>query len=224
MLKTALVSCLLAAVPMFALAGDNNRVDLLQSATGNLGNTLTVDQSGADNSLVAGALGSENPLVLTPAQQVGDGNEAMLTLTGDGARMFLQQGQSIDNPGIGNEAIAVIAGRTGLGVIQQLGSDNFASLNVTSQDATLPSDGSIFQDGQGNSGTLTVEGLNVSGTLRQIGNDNVNTLAVTGENTSVEFIQEGTGLVNNGLGDFAAVPGISVFSNAGSVTITQTNF
>lgn len=219
MFKYLTTSLVLAAFPILAWAGDNNRVDLIQSATGSIGNTLSIDQSNADNSLVAGdPLGLQGAPGEAPAQQIGDDNTAALTLTGDGTRVFLEQGQT-GVPALGNEASAVIAGFAGLGVIQQLGADNFASLTVTSDSSDSPSDGSILQEGNGNRGTLTVEGFNVSGTLRQIGNDNVNTLSVSGQNSSVEFTQQGSGLVNPG-----NVPGVSVFTNAGSVTINQTNF
>lgn len=212
------ISLFLMGAPIMSLAGDNNRVDLIQSATGSMGNTLTIDQSNADNSLVAGdPLGLGGALDVAPAQQIGDDNTATLTLTGNGSQVRLEQGQ-VGNLAIGNEATAVISGFAGLGTIQQLGTENSASLTVSSDDASAPSDGSIFQNGNRNRGTLTVEGTNVSGTLRQIGNDNVNNLSVSGLNSSVVFTQTGTGLVNSG-----NTPGVSVFTNAGNVTINQTN-
>lgn len=221
MLRYLLASLVLAGFPIVASAGDNNRVDLLQSATGSIGNTLTIDQSNADNSLVAGdPLAIQGALGESPAQQIGDDNTATLTLEGDGTRAFLEQGQ-IGNPAFGNEVSAFIAGLAGLGMIQQLGADNFASLTVTSESSTSPSDGAIFQDGNRNRGTLTVEGINVSGTLRQVGDDNVNNLSVSGQNSSVEFTQEGTGIVNSGN---SGSPGVSVYTNAGNVSITQTNY
>jgi hypothetical protein len=206
-------------LPAAALAGDNNRADLLQLATGSTGNTLTIDQSQASNSLVAGdPLGQLSSPGLVPAQQVGDGNSATLTLSGDGSRAALEQGL-VTAPAFDNQAVAVIAGLAGFGAIQQLGSGNSASLSVTSQDGQSPAQGLIVQEGDRNTALLTVEGVNINGTLRQTGSDNANTLNVSGQDSSVTFIQNGSNLVNP-----ANVPGVSVFTNAGNITITQTTF
>lgn len=188
-------------------AGDGNSVDLLQISTGQTGNTLSIDQSDASNSVLAG-----DRLSLTPARQVGDANTAALTIgDGDGGRIGF--GQS----GVANDAIVSILGDNALGLVQQTGLGNAANLSVTSLDGTSPAEGVINQLGNRNTAALTVRGINTSGTLVQIGSGNSNALNVDGSDASVVFTQIGRNLTNPG-GE-----GVSVFTN-GSVSITQTNF
>lgn len=190
-----------------SLAGSNNTVDLLQVSTGQFGNTLTIDQSGADNSLVAG-----DRLALTPARQIGDANSGNITVSGDGGRVAF--GQS----GLGNDAVATVTGLGGLGAIEQVGRGNGASLTVESVSALFPSEGVIGQFGNRNTATLTVSGTNVRGTLLQTGSNNTNSLNVSGQDSSVVFSQFGNNLTA------PSGEGVSVFTNAGNVSITQTNF
>ncbi|WP_139196210.1 hypothetical protein [Salinihabitans flavidus] len=195
------------------LAGENNTVNLLQSSTDGIGNTLSIDQSGASNSLLAGP-----PDGSSQALQIGGGNQATLTIEGDGGQMLLQQG-TVDQPGFGNTALAMISGLGGLGTIIQDGSGNSAEMQLTSNDALQPATGSIGQFGNGNNASLNVFGANVNGEITQQGNNNTETLTVNGSNTSVSYTQ-----VGNGMTPTAASPGVSVFTTAGSVSITQTQF
>ncbi len=189
-----------------ALAGDGNFVDLLQISTGQIGNTLSIDQSDANNATLSG-----DRLSLTPARQVGDANTAALTIGGNGGQIGFAQ------TGIANDATVSILGPNALGLIAQTGTGNAANLFVTSLDGASPAEGVINQLGNNNTGTLTVNGVNTSGRLVQIGSGNTNALDVSGADASVVFTQIGNGLTNPG-GD-----GVSVFTN-GSVSITQTNF
>lgn len=187
-------------------AGDNNSVDLLQISTGQIGNTLSIDQSDANNAVLAG-----DRLAITPARQLGDGNVADLTIAGEGGQIgFGQSGQA-------NAATVSILGANGFGQIEQLGNLNNATLNVDSGSLTAPADGLIAQFGNRNTATLNVRGTNASGELIQVGSGNTNTLTVDGPDASVVFTQVGRNLTN------AGVNGVEVFTN-GSVSITQTNF
>lgn len=245
MRKTVLIAGLAAALPVSALAGDNNSVELLQVSTGGLGNTLMIDQSEANNSLVAG-----DPSGLSPALQYGTDNEAMLTLTDDGGTAVLRQGavvgeqdalfeqfvgnlseeafervpnlserlqNAVVGPATGNVAEALVSGQGGLGVIQQLGNGNTAELEVSSLNADLPAEGRIGQFGSGNFANLSVEGGNVSGELVQIGSNNSNSLQVRGQDSSVSYTQIGSNNVN------PDPSGVQVFTNQ-SVSITTTSF
>lgn len=191
------------------MAGDNNVAILLQVATGSLGNTLSIDQSGASGSLLAGDL-----LGATPAMQVGDGNRAAVVVTGTEGSAALMQGSQL-TPAIGNSAEVTVAGIGGTAALQQFGAGNIAELDVLSTGAAS---GSVLQIGSLNDARLRVEGGNVSGRLVQIGNANTNDLTVGGpgaQDISVTFTQIGAGLNNSGA---------QVFTNAGAVQITQTQF
>lgn len=186
-------------------AGDGNSVDLLQISTGQTGNTLSIDQSDADNSVLSG-----DRLSLTPARQIGDANTANLSIEGNGGQIGF--GQS----GVANTADVSILGPNALGLVEQAGLSNTALLSVTSTDAQFPAEGLITQVGNRNDAALTVRGSNTSGALVQLGSGNTNALTVDGSNASVVFTQIGRN-VTNGTGE-----GVSVFTN-GSVSITQTS-
>ncbi|MCA0922088.1 hypothetical protein [Pseudooceanicola nanhaiensis] len=205
----------IAALGFFALplsAGDGNVLNFLQLSTGADGNALFIDQSEATGSLIAG-----DPLNITPATQAGNGNTAEVEIRGNGGTLVLNQNNALTGLSIGNQAEAVIAGVSGFGSILQLGDLNSATLSVQSPDAFNPASGAIAQIGTANTGTLSVDGAGASGELRQIGNGNTNALSVEGTGTTATYTQIGNGLSNqNG--------GVSVVSNGGSVSITQTSF
>lgn len=204
-LFSAILMGAITASPSFA--GNENKVDLLQVSTGQFGNTLRIDQSNADRSVVAG-----DRLALTPARQIGNANSGNLTISGEGGTIALGQA------GVGNDAVAIVTGLGGLGFIEQAGQGNKASLSVHSDNALFPSEGTIGQFGNRNNGTLTVSGTNVRGTLLQTGSNNSNNLSVSGQDSAVVFSQIGNNLTNS------SGEGVSVFTNAGNVSITQTNF
>lgn len=202
---SALLMGVITASP--APAGNENKVDLLQVSTGQFGNTLTIDQSAASGSVVAG-----DRLALTPARQIGDANSGNLTVSGEGGRVAFGQF------GVGNDAVATVSGLGGLGAIQQVGDGNDATLVVESESSLFPSEGTIGQFGNQNTASLTVSGLNVRGTLLQTGSNNTNSLSVSGQDSAVVFSQVGNNLTA------PTGEGVSVFTNAGNVSITQTNF
>lgn len=199
-----LVSALLALSLSGAAAhaGENNVLFIEQDAVGTgIGNTLFVDQSSASDSLVAGDLDGN-----AAALQRG-GNTASVTLDGIGAAVALNQ---VNPTGAAFNTATIEGGTLASILIDQQGVGNNGTLNVGAGDNT----GQLFQIGNGNTGVVSVDGQDSSGTLRQVGNDNTSDLVVSGTGVSVDYTQNGNGLTSS-------VPA-QVFSNAGTVTITQT--
>lgn len=189
-----------------AFSGSNNTIYVLQERSpGGAGNTLEVDQSSASNSLVRGLNEGE------PAQQLGGGNTATLTIEGNGGVVELLQDTGSAS-GSGNIA-TIGTSSNALGIVSQIGTANLATLEVS---GTLAS-GSIFQNGIGNNAGLVVAGTEANGSITQNGNNNVTNLAVTGAGTSVDYTVNGNNLTN--------VPGggVQVYTNGATVTITQTS-
>lgn len=185
-----------------AWAGSGNTITVIQERTfGTEGNTLTVDQSQADHSLVRGLLDEA-------ARQKGNDNEATLTLEGYGGVIQLLQDNSFTR-GAGNAAV-VNAGANSIAAVAQIGSGNLATLDVS---GTLAR-GTVLQTGSGNNANLTVEGTGANGLIAQIGRNNVTTLEVSG--ASVNYTVIGNNLSNAG--------GPQVYSNGATVTITQTRY
>jgi hypothetical protein len=234
-MKMTAAKTLLLGVPFAlgcgtALAGSDNKIEIIQTNTLGIGNSLTADQSLATGSLIQGASLSGNELVLSsPAEQTGGNNTADLSISdsanGVGGRIGLTQKNSSSLLG-GNHAIVAVDGN-GLGLVRQIGDGNLANLSVTGRDAS----GSIFQNGDKNSvGSLTAPGLSVSGTgahgsITLNGSNNNVGLSVTGAGTSVSYTLNGsnvTAMMPNATasttqGDF------QVYSNSGAaITITQT--
>ena len=158
--KSAVVGtgcCLLLALAGTASAGNGNKLFLLQEKTGIKGNTLSADQSGADNSLVGGFASSE------PAVQKGSGNIADLRITGTGGVIQLLQNNSASN-GAGNNAKVNVSG-SALATVGQIGSGNAATLSVLGDGAK----GAILQNGVSNKATLKVSGTDAKGAITQNG-------------------------------------------------------
>ncbi|KUF11470.1 hypothetical protein [Pseudoponticoccus marisrubri] len=208
------MSKFLFSIPVVAACGfasaamaQDNTVYLLQDnrAAESQGNVLTIDQSGASNALLAG-----DELGTAPAIQVGDDNSAEITAEGENVSVLFAQGAP-NNPAFGNSATIGLDGTNLVASLEQLGEGNQGSVFVTG----LNNSGTLLQDGIGNEGTLSVDGVSNTGTLIQTGNRNVMNLAVDGTNTNVTYEIVGS--------DFQPVnSGPVVFSNAGTVSITQT--
>lgn len=193
-------------LPGAAIAGSDNEIYVLQQSSTGLGNTLVIDQSNANESLVRGLGESE----FAPATQKGDGNSADLTITGNGGEIrLLQDNFATGQPG---NAAKVTVGGDNLATVQQVGSGNLAELEVTGS----LSEGSILQNGSQNDALLSVSGNNANGSITQNGDGNNTVLAVTGSGTSVDYTLVGDNVTNVQNG------GVQVFTNGASVTITQT--
>jgi hypothetical protein len=188
-----------------ASAGNGNELYLLQEKTfGTEGNTLSVDQSRANDSIIRG-LGSD-----TPAVQKGDGNIAKITIKGDGGRVQLLQNNSASR-GAGNSAVVDLSGNA-LATLGQVGAGNTATLSVAGKLAQ----GSIFQTGDSNEAKLQVSGSGAKGQLIQNGNNNVTGLSVLGAGTTVSYTLNGSNVTNVPAG------GVQVYTNGAAVSITQT--
>ncbi len=193
-----------AAVAMLAApaTAQNNSLFILQdNSTGGMSNTISVDQSAASRSRVGSAE--------TPAEQIGGGNVADVSIVGEGSRVDLSQ-RSVTSRVDGNDVSIDLSGTTLLGTVSQAGSGNRGAVSVSGARAR----GSLVQDGNFNAGTVSVSGSDASGALRQIGDGNATDLEVSGAGTSVTYDVIGNGLT-------AVVPP-TVRSNGATVTITQT--
>lgn len=214
----------------FAYAGDGNVLRLIQTSPSGAveGNSILVDQTGADRSLVSGpsndmlSLGSSLTLdgittargdSLRAAVQRGDGNDATITMTGEGGEIQILQDSSSEGAGaVGNTAVVNALGAATLGVVLQTGTENLATLDLADQ-----SRGLIVQNGNSNTGGLTVE-EGGTGRLTQEGSLN-NYVATVQAGTNADMTQTGNGQTT------AGTQGISVFStNPGTISITQTGF
>ncbi|WP_141101989.1 hypothetical protein [Oceanicola sp. 22II-s10i] len=207
------ITYVMSAIAVFQIAApvhagsDNTLVILQESTAGAFGNTLTVDQSQAFGSTIAG-----NEQGTAPAVQSGFGNNATVTLEGEGANVVLLQ----SNPAIDGTAADVNSANLSGGaltsiLVNQNGIGNFGDVDVFGVGAS----GTLVQNGNGNWGSVDVLGNGVSGSLNQNGNDNELGIQVSGSaGTSVTYIQNGNGLTA------ATLP--QVYSNGGTVTITQT--
>jgi hypothetical protein len=226
----AILAASFVAFSTGATAGEGNTLRVLQeSSSGSFsGNSLSVDQSRASNSLVLGpnqAMTSAlegKTLTLNglqfasdgpdrPALQRGEGNSATVVITGDGGQLQLLQDNSKAGTSSGNKAEATLA-EGALGGVFQLGDGNEATLKVDPLGKGL-----IAQNGNGNFANLVVHGGG-EGQIIQNGNANNQPLTVN-SNTTVMVTQNGNGLQPVG------TTGIQVFStNPGTISITQTGF
>jgi hypothetical protein len=218
-----------------AYAGSGNTIEIIQTNTLGIGNSLTADQSGATGSSIGGtALSGSNPLIISdhvsgPAVQTGGGNTADLTISDSGAALGGRIGLTQDNSSAsslasGNNAIISVLG-DGLGLVRQAGGGNTANLSVTGLGAT----GSIYQNGNNNQvGTLShpgllVSGSGASGSITQNGDGNNIGLEVTGAGTTVSYTLNGSNVTAPvQIGTTNPTSGVQVISNGATVTITQT--
>lgn len=229
-------------------AGDGNMIYIKQEspAASTIGNSLSIDQSAASNSLVHGpsaelleVLGtfsandpqaemlvpfSGNAAGATFGTQRGEGNQATLTIDGAGGELQLLQDTGPDQqllpaPGttVGNQATITASGAV-LGGVIQLGESNTANLNLTG--GGLPgTTGLISQRGTNLTADLTVEGGG-KGQVVQIGNNNNTGQVVVSDQTTLTYTQVGDNLTPVGQ------TGVQVISstNPGNISITQTGF
>ncbi|MCC1494652.1 hypothetical protein [Cognatishimia sp. F0-27] len=221
-----------AGFPYLAQA-DNNAIIVTQSApdTLSVGNTLIIDQSLADDSVVSGVLVS-NPVIVPPvaattgpaadaplalvniplefdtsggALQTGSGNTGNITVSGTGGRAgLLQDGSS-------NSAIIVSGGDFATTLVAQFGSGNSGNLTIAGSSAF----GGLLQNGDSNTGSVSVEGRDAGGILAQIGDGNQTELSVSAlDNAVVSYTVEGNNV--------SSVVPANVFSTGGgAVTIVQ---
>lgn len=206
--KMSLVLCM-AFISTTALAGNNNIVILLQDSENGSGggNTIFIDQTQADASIVAGPENNDQPAV-----QFGSNNAAFIVLAGEGGQARLGQSNPLASS-LGNIATLSLTGDLSVAEIVQVGDGNTAEVEVVGR----LSEGTINQTGTGNSANLLVEGISASGTLIQEGSGNSVSLSVLGNGTSATYRQ-----IGNNLSASAVAP--SVVSNGATVSITQTAF
>lgn len=226
----------LAATPSHA--GSDNTIHIIQeSPVGSMsGNTLSVDQSNADRSQIAGPslravlphlgldLNAAQQGGLRPALQIGEKNSADVTMENNGGLLMLHQDSS---PGAGVQSLPVAAqtgntatvsmmGNDAIGAVIQIGTDNSAALSLNSNNAR----GLIGQFGTNLDATLVVSGAGRSGQIVQVGANHDANLEVTGG--SATLTQLGSGATyNNGTGSAAVQVNTT---NSGNVTITQIGF
>lgn len=231
------LGAVLAVAPSHA--GDGNTIYIIQEnpAGSASGNTLSVNQSQANDSFVLGPSDGllqhlrtldRNGIVdesvpdalvstqisLTPALQRGSGNTATLTIDGNNAEIqLLQDNQNylyLADPG--NAATVVTAGTNALGAIVQEGGSNNAILSLGNN-----AQGLIGQFGTNLTANLTVPDSS-SGQIVQVGNNSQAMLSVN-SGASVTYTQ-----VGDNLGSVNPAT-VQVFTtNPGNITITQTGF
>lgn len=211
-----------------AAAGAENQAFVRQvSPEGSLhGNTLVLDQSGAQGSSLTGVtLDTGNPLLSAVANgalavlgndadfatQTGEGNAARLVL-GDNSQVQLFQSSAFVAGAQGNSA-EVNAAANARGTVVQVGDLNQANL-----DLGIGASGLVTQLGSRLSTDLSVES-GASATVAQVGNGSIASLTVA-SGTSVELTQRGDNLVSS-------IPGgVQVISNVntGNIVITQSSW
>jgi len=228
----ALASVVAITTAGAAAAGSGNNASVLQESFANsvTGNSLSIDQTDANGSIIAGAertgadpdeanridsnqgangneiefLTPNAPLITADtagaATQSGSGNEATITTGGSGTFVGLRQ--------TGDNNTAGITGTSGQVLLFQDGNGNDGTLS-TSDGATLAS---LLQAGNDNTATVTVSGIDSEGVLAQIGSGNTTDLNVDTNGASVSFTVQG----NN---TSATLPA-NVVSSAGGGQIT----
>lgn len=223
-----------AALGVFAAAtdsqaGDGNVIHIKQEspAGSQVGNSLSINQFEANGSLVAGpSVPSLLPYLgltldtaasgsLRPALQRGEGNEATVTMKGDGGTLLLLQDTSpgmrlqTATGGTSNVATVNTAGAA-LGAVIQMGTGNDATLDLDN------SRGLIGQFGTNLTANLSV-GERGNGQIVQVGNGSTAALTVP-EGASATYVQIGNGLESVGQ------TGVQIITatNPGMITINQT--
>ena len=221
---TRYTPALLGAAVMLASAGmasaDGNSAYILQdSADPADGNSLTIDQTEATNSIVAG--------VRAPSDQ---NDENVINLDGIQDDDFLEGAPTSFNVFTLDEPFSPFNADL---PAAQFGSGNTASLTAEGDGAyiglyqdgngnegTILADGdralaSLYQLGNDNRGALTVSGNDAEGFLGQIGNNNDTSVSVDTNGASVSYRVEGNGTT------FALPASVVSTSGTGQITITQ---
>ncbi|TQE98538.1 MAG: hypothetical protein FKY71_13325 [Spiribacter salinus] len=188
-----LTTALCVATGGMALAGSGNNASVLQESPSGaeFGNSLTIDQSGASGSTVAGvSRTSADPGDATATISLvdGDGNALDASASPDETEFlslespllsFQEDGRATQS-GSGNEASITVTGSgTTVGLYQNnsgepSGRGNTGTITANSGQVLL------YQDGSGNSGTLTTEDGASLASLLQEGSGNKGTVTVSG--------------------------------------------
>jgi hypothetical protein len=213
-IAAATLAALSLATP--AIAGDGNTLYIQQSGSAGT-NSLYVDQSAANNSIVAGDIETTGrALQDVPALQDAGNNTAWITLSGDGARVGLRQTDTtLSGLSIGTNT-AIITGRALATIL--LNQDGYGNHGTITVNGSLDNrnHGELLQEGNKNKGTVTVSGSGTSGILSQTGDRNEADLEVVGNGTVVVWTQTG-----NDITTYDGTTPAKVFSNAGKITVTQ---
>jgi len=219
MISESLIRYVCAAVVLAGLAGSGYAADgnvLVVEQTG-VSNNLRVDQTEAQNSLVAGVSESSDfGLSLDPAAEAGSffvfGDvSGAANSNSSNTLQILDSGAAATQDGIGNNAEISLSGNGSFAGLEQRGDRNDGQI-VVSGDS---SGGIIVQQGNDNSGSVEVTSDVAFGELIQIGNDNETSFAVTGSpNATVSFTVQGNGTTTN-------LPASVVTSSGGQITIVQ---
>ncbi|MEY8837801.1 hypothetical protein AB9K41_02045 [Cribrihabitans sp. XS_ASV171] len=143
-----------------------------------------------------------------PARQIGGGNVGEITFEGDFAQVTFNQISTSSVSGLGNSA-TITGGELAAIGLEQLGYGNTGIIEVSG----IGNAGGLSQKGNDNFGKVIVSGTGNSGQLNQVGDRNTYTLQVGGTSTDVTYTQVGN--------DLSSSVSPSVFSNGGTVVITQ---
>lgn len=205
-----------------SFAGDRNVLYLTQTGSGN---TISVDQSSADDSQVGGfeRIGAPTDVAVTfeaaadpstaPALQQGTDNSVAIIVTGQGSSVFLQQDNSTDFAPTSNQGSVTVNGDNAFAALSQIGSGNTATLLVDGD----ASSAALLQNGDLNDAELSVPASDVSATLIQNGNNNSTELNVSAYgNPNVSYTLNGSNV--------STTTPVQVFSNGASVSIQQSTF
>lgn len=202
------------------IAQDGNSIIVQQTGESN---SLRVDQSAAQNSLVAGVPPSNNfGLQLDPASDegsffvfgdVGTDNVDSNTLS------IVDSGTAAIQDGTNNSADITLSGAATFAGLRQVGDRNNASITVGggSSSSSDNSGGIIVQQGDDNIGSVRVDGTNAFGELIQIGDTNDTAFTVTSPNSNVSF----TVIGNNINSQQQQLPASVATTSGGQVTIVQ---
>lgn len=196
---------------------DSNQIYLLQLKTDSgESNTIYVDQSGAQETLIHGPSEAAQTAVLhgitqlrsSPALQYGTGNSAEVTLRGRGTELqLIQRGLPIAGaarPGHDNSAVVQTFGNDQLAFLFQNGDGNHATLTLRPGEGAMAS---LQQNGDLNRGAVTVQGTGTQGTMIQTGSNIHSALSVRARGAAVTYQVIGNNI--------AAPGGVSVSTNIG---------
>ncbi|WP_412504386.1 hypothetical protein [Roseovarius sp. SYSU LYC5161] len=236
-MKNILSASLTAALSLgaggAAVAGSGNNAFVIQETPPNVsdGNSLSIDQSGASNSSVAGvSRNSVDPNDATNIISLAPAPDETQFLSIEDPLISFDPNGAATQSGIGNSASIVAGSDTQVGMFQS-GDYNDGSIDAGSGQVLLYQEGnnnsgtlstaggasraSLLQEGNNNVGTVAVVGTDAEGLLTQVGDGNNTSLDVTTAGASVSFTVEG----NNTSTSLPA--SVVSTSGGGQVTIIQ---
>lgn len=218
--RTALCTAALLVGAGIAAAGDGNSADILQvqdSSLGEEGNSLSLDQTDASNSIVAGLSisgegeGNSISLDISTVEELDSPFGFDVFRLEDPFASF-DPNRPATQIGSGNSAdIIAIGDGADIGLYQN-GIGNVGTLTANGENALA----SLFQDGKDNVGNIDVTGKDSQGFLAQIGDDNVTSLNVDTDGASVSYTVEGDAT------NVTVPANVVSSSGSGQITITQT--